>query len=83
MSKGNFRSEKRVGKIKAYKADERQKTEDRKKRHLDPEKRSEDRKGAAENKTGYSTYVKKRTNTTFSKAKEDSIPDDKMRINKF
>ena len=28
-------------------------------------------------------FVKKRTNTTFSKAKEDSIPDDKMRINKF
>ena len=83
MSKGNFRSEKRVGKIKAYKAEERKKTEDRKKRHHDPEKRSEDRKRAAENKKGYSTHVKKRTNTTFSKAKEDSIPDDKMRINKF
>ena len=83
MSKGNFRSEKRVGKIKAYKAEERQKTEDRKKRHHDPEKRSEDRRRAAENKKGYSTHGKKRTNTTFSKAKEDSIPDDKMRINKF
>ena len=83
MSRGSFRSEKRVGKVKAYKAEDRKKVEDRKNRHLDPEKRREDRRRAAENKKGYSTFVKKRTNTSFSKAKEGSIPDDKVRINKF
>tara|TARA_B110000971_G_scaffold40773_1_gene39951 strand:- start:5204 stop:6136 length:933 start_codon:yes stop_codon:yes gene_type:complete len=83
MSKRSFRSEQRVGKVKAYKAEDRQKAEDRKKRHHDPEKRSEDRRRAAENKTGYGTFVKKRTNTTFSKAKEGAVLDDKVRINKF
>jgi len=83
MSKKNFRSEKRVGKRKAYKEDERQKAADQKNRHFDSEKRREDRRRAAENKKGDSKFVKKRTNTSFSKAKEDSIPDDKMRINKF
>ena len=83
MSKKNFRSEKRVGKSKAYKADERQKAADQKNRHFDPEKRSEDRRRAAENKKGYLKFVKRKTNSSFSKAKEGHIPDDKMRINKF
>lgn len=83
MSKGSYRSEKRVGKVKAYKAENRKKAEDRKNRHLDPEKRREDRRRAAENKKGYSTFIKKRTNTSFSKPKEGVIPSDKIRINKF
>lgn len=83
MSKGSFRSEKRVGKVKAYKAENRKKAEDRKNRHLDPEKRREDRRRAAENKKGYSSFIKKRTNTSFSKPKEGVIPSDKIRINKF
>jgi len=83
MSKKNFRPEKRVGKTKAYKAEDRQKAADQKSRHFDPEKRREDRRSAAENKTGYSKFVKRKTNTSYSKAKEGSIPDDKMRINKF
>ena len=83
MSKKNFRSEKRVGKSKAYKVDERQKAADQKNRHFDPEKRREDRRRAAENKKGYSKFVKRKSNTSFSKAKEGYIPDDKIRINKF
>lgn len=83
MTKKNFRPEKRVGKSKAYKADERQKAADQKNRHFDPEKRSEDRRRAAENKKSYSKFPKRRTNTSFSKAKEGAIPSDKIRINKF
>lgn len=83
MSNKNFRSGKRVGKSKSYKADERQKAADQKKRHFDPEKRREDRRRAAENKKGYSKFSNKKTNTTFSKAKQVTIPDDKVRINKF
>ena len=58
MTKKNFRPEKRVGKSKAYKADERQKAADQKNRHFDPEKRSEDRRRAAENKKSYSKFQK-------------------------
>ncbi len=83
MSKKNFSSEKRVGKSKAYKAEARKKAANQKTRHNDPAKRSEDRRRAAENKKGYSKFVKKVTNRKFSKAKESSIPSDKVRINKF
>tara|TARA_B100001741_G_scaffold68131_1_gene54311 strand:+ start:907 stop:1845 length:939 start_codon:yes stop_codon:yes gene_type:complete len=83
MSKKNFNSEKRIGKSKAYKVEARQKAVDNKARHVDPEKRREDRRRAAENKKGYSKFVKKATNRKYSKAKENSIPNDKVRINKF
>jgi len=83
MTKNNFRSEKRVGKSKAYKADERQKAVDQKTRHFDPDKRSEDRRRAAENKKPFSKFTKKKTNTSFSKVKEGTVPSDKIRINKF
>ena len=83
MSKKNFSSQKRVGKSKAYKVEARQKASDHKMRHVDPEKRREDRRRAAENKKGYSKNVKKATNRKYSKAKEGSIPNDKVRINKF
>ena len=83
MSKKNFSSQKRVGKSKAYKVEARQKAYDHKMRHVDPEKRREDRRRAAENKKGYSKNVKKATNRKYSKAKEGSIPNDKVRINKF
>jgi len=83
MTKNNFRSEKRVGKSKAYKADELQKAVDQKNRHFDPDKRSEDRRRAAENKKPYSKFTKKNTNTAFSKVKEGTVPSDKIRINKF
>ena len=83
MSKKNFSSQKRVGKSKAYKVEERQKASDHKMRHVDAEKRREDRRRAAENKKGYSKYVKKATNRKYSVAKEGSIPNDKVRINKF
>ena len=39
-------------------------------RHVDPEKRREDRRRAAENKKGYSKFVKKATNRKYSEAKE-------------
>ena len=83
MSKKNFNSEKRIGKSKAYKVEARQKAVDNKARHVDPEKRREDRRRAAENKKGYSKFVKKATNRKYSKAKDNSIPNDKVRINKF
>ena len=83
MAKKSFKSEKRIGKSKAYKADERQKAADQKNRHFDPEKRREDRRKAAENKKRFSKFSTRRTNTSFSKAKEGSIPSDKVRINKF
>ena len=83
MSKNNFSSEKRVGKSKAYKAKDRQKAVNQKLRHLDPKKRREDRRQAAENKKGYSKFFKKQTNRKFSEAKEGSVPSDKVRINKF
>ena len=83
MSKKNFNSEKRIGKSKAYKVEARQKAADHKMRHIDPEKRREDRRRAAENKKGYSKFVKKSTNRKYSQAKEGSIPNDKVRINKF
>ena len=83
MAKKSFKSEKRIGKSKAYKADERQKAADQKNRHFDPEKRREDRRKAAENKKRFSKFSKGRTNTSFSKAKEGTIPSDKVRINKF
>lgn len=83
MSKNNFSSEKRVGKSKAYKAEARQKAANQKLRHLDPKKRSEDRRQAAENKKGYSKFDKKTTNQSFSKVKLGSVPNDKVRINKF
>ena len=83
MSKKNFSSEQRIGKSKAYKAEARQKASDHKTRHNDPAKRSEDRRRAAENKKGYSKFVKKVTNRKFSEAKEGSVPNDKVRINKF
>ena len=83
MAKKSFKSEKRIGKSKAYKADERQKAADQKNRHFDPEKRREDRRKAAENKKRFSKFSKRRTNTSFSKAKEGTIPSDKVRINKF
>ena len=83
MSKNNFSSEKRVGKSKAYKAEARQKAANQKLRHLDPKKRREDRRKAAENKKGYSKFVKKLTIRKFSEAKEGSVPSDKVRINKF
>ena len=83
MSKKNFSSQKRVGKSKAYKVEARQKASDHKMRHVDPEKRREDRRRAAENKKGYSKFVKKTTNRKYSEAKEGSIPNDKVRINKF
>jgi 23S rRNA pseudouridine2605 synthase len=83
MTKNNFRSEKRVGKSKAYKADELQKAVDQKNRHFDPDKRSEDRRRAAENKKPYSKFTKKNSNTAFSKVKEGTVPSDKIRINKF
>lgn len=83
MAKKSFKSEKRIGKSKAYKADERQKAADQKNRHFDPEKRREDRRKAAENKKRFSKFSKGRTNTSFSKAKEGTMPSDKVRINKF
>ena len=83
MQNKNFRPEKRVGKTKAYKAEGLQKAIDQKNRHADPEKRSEDRRRAAENKKGNNSFVKRRTNTIFSKSKEDRAPDDKIRINKY
>lgn len=83
MSKKNFSSEKRIGKSKAYKAEARQKVADHKTRHVDPEKRREDRRRAAENKKGYSKFVKKAKDRKYSQAKEGSIPNDKVRINKF
>lgn len=83
MSKKNFSSEKRIGKSKAYKAEARQKVADHKTRHVDPEKRREDRRRAAENKKGYSKFVNKAANRKFSQAKEGSVPNDKVRINKF
>lgn len=83
MAKKSFKSEKRIGKSKAYKADDRQKAADQKNRHFDPEKRREDRRKAAENKKRFSKFSKRRTNTSFSKAKEGNIPSDKVRINKF
>ena len=83
MSKKNFNSEKRIGKSKAYKAEALQKAANHKTRHNDPKKRSEDRRRAAENKKGYSKFVKKVTNRKFSEAKEGSVPSDKVRINKF
>lgn len=83
MAKKSFKSEKRIGKSKAYKADERQKAADQKNRHFDPEKRREDRRKAAENKKRFSKFSKGRTNTSFSKAKEGTVPSDKVRINKF
>ena len=83
MSKKNFSSQKRVGKSKAYKVEARQKASDHKIRHVDPEKRREDRRRAAENKKGYSKFVKKATNRIYSEAKEGSFHNDKVRINKF
>ena len=83
MAKKSFKSEKRIGKSKAYKADERQKAANQKNRHFDPEKRREDRRKAAENKKRFSKFSKGRTNTSFSKAKEGTVPSDKVRINKF
>lgn len=82
MSKKNFGSGKRVGKSKAYKADERQRAADQKNRHFDPENRREDRRRAAENKRDYSKSTRQK-NSAFSKAKEGSVPNDKVRINKF
>lgn len=83
MTKSNFRSEKRIGKSKAYKADERKKAAEQKSRHFDPEKRREDRRRAAENNKPYSKFKKRNTNTSFSNVKEGSTPSDKIRINKF
>lgn len=83
MSKKEYSSGKRVGKTKAYKAEERQKAADQKKRHFDPEKRREDRRRAAENKTDYSRKSSRFANRAYSKPKADAIPDDKIRINKF
>ena len=83
MSKKNFSSQKRVGKSKAYKVEARQKASDYNVRHDDPEKRREDRRFAAENKKGYSKFAKKAPNRKYSAAKEGSIPNNKVRINKF
>ena len=83
MSKKNFSSQKRVGKSKAYKVEARQKVSDYNVRHDDPEKRREDRRFAAENKKGYSKFAKKAANRKYSEAKEGSIPNNKVRINKF
>lgn len=83
MSKKNFSSQKRVGKSKAYRVEARQKASDHNVRHVDSEKRREDRRFAAENKKGYSKFVKKATNRKYSVAKEGSIPNNKVRINKF
>ena len=83
QKKKNYRPEERVGKTKAYKADAHQKAIDQKNRHADPEKRSEDRRRAAENKKSNNFFLKRSTNTTFSKSKDERAPDDKIRINKY
>lgn len=83
MSKKEYGSGKRVGKSKSYKAEERQKAADQKKRHFDPEKRREDRRRAAENKSDYSRKPRRFVNRSYSKPKEDVVSDGKVRINKF
>ena len=83
MHKKNFRSEKRVGKTKAYKADARQKAVNQKNRHTDPLMRSEDRRRAAEHKKSNKSFVKRTTNSTFSTPKDDHPFNNKIRINKY
>ena len=55
---------------------------DHKMRHVDPERR-EYRRRAAENKKGYSKYVKKASNRKYSVAKDGSVPNDKVRLISF
>ena len=83
MHKKNFRSEKRVGKTKAYKADARQKAVNQKNRHTDPLMRSEDRRRAAEHKKSNKSFVIRTTNSTFSTPKDDHSFNNKIRINKY
>ena len=79
MQNKKFRSEKRIGKSKA----EGKTGVEQKERHADPKKRSQDRRNAAENKKGYKAFAKKRRNISFSKPKNQDIPNDKIRINKY
>lgn len=83
MSKKEYDSGKRVGKSKLQKHAARQKAADQKKRHSDPDNRSQDRRMAAENKKNYSRRSVTDARKVFSKPKSDTIKDGRVRINKF